>query len=196
MDLQALLERTLAGMGYELVALERSGRGPLLRVFIDKPEGIVMRSTRNAAYTALRPTLEDFVLEMPRGAQVIYPKDLAPICMLADIGPGMRVFESGLGGRRGPAGAPIVGSRKRRIKRLPRTTSCALLIKPGTARRAGRASPPSAAEAQAAVDDRAPRRGSPRPSPRHPSSAARKRCASGPRRMKAVSLPSLVLSDR
>ena len=36
----------------------------------------------------LRPTLEDYVIEMPRGAQVIYPKDLAPICMLADIGPG------------------------------------------------------------------------------------------------------------
>jgi tRNA (adenine57-N1/adenine58-N1)-methyltransferase len=34
---------------------------------------------------------------MPRGAQVIYPKDLAPICMIADIGPGMRVFESGIG---------------------------------------------------------------------------------------------------
>ena len=34
---------------------------------------------------------------MPRGAQVIYPKDLAPICMLADIGPGVRVFESGVG---------------------------------------------------------------------------------------------------
>ena len=34
---------------------------------------------------------------MPRGAQVIYPKDLAPICMLADIGPGLRVFESGVG---------------------------------------------------------------------------------------------------
>jgi tRNA (adenine57-N1/adenine58-N1)-methyltransferase len=34
---------------------------------------------------------------MPRGAQVIYPKDLAPICMLADIGPGRRVFESGVG---------------------------------------------------------------------------------------------------
>jgi tRNA (adenine57-N1/adenine58-N1)-methyltransferase len=45
----------------------------------------------------LRPTLEDVVVEMPRGAQVIYPKDLAPICMLADIGPGMRVFESGVG---------------------------------------------------------------------------------------------------
>jgi tRNA (adenine57-N1/adenine58-N1)-methyltransferase len=65
--------------------------------FVGQPEGTVMRSTRGAAYTALRPTLEDFVLEMPRGAQVIYPKDLAPICMIADIGPGVRVFESGLG---------------------------------------------------------------------------------------------------
>ena len=60
-------------------------------------EGIVVRSTRGAEYTVLRPTLEDYVIEMPRGAQVIYPKDLAPICMLADIGPGMRVFETGIG---------------------------------------------------------------------------------------------------
>jgi len=60
-------------------------------------EGVVVRSTRGAEYTVLRPTLEDFVVEMPRGAQVIYPKDLAPICMLADIGPGQRVFESGVG---------------------------------------------------------------------------------------------------
>ena len=45
-------------------------------------------STKGAEYIVLRPTLEDFVVEMPRGAQVIYPKDLAPICMLADIGPG------------------------------------------------------------------------------------------------------------
>jgi tRNA (adenine57-N1/adenine58-N1)-methyltransferase catalytic subunit len=64
---------------------------------VDHPEGITVRSTRGAEYTVLRPTLEDFVLEMPRGAQVIYPKDLAPICMLADIGPGMRVFETGIG---------------------------------------------------------------------------------------------------
>jgi ribosome maturation factor RimP len=40
MDLQALLETTLTGLGYELVDLERSGRGRLLRVFIDKPGGI------------------------------------------------------------------------------------------------------------------------------------------------------------
>lgn len=39
MDLQSLIEPTLAGMGYELVALERIGRG-LLRVYIDKPEGV------------------------------------------------------------------------------------------------------------------------------------------------------------
>ena len=40
MDLTQLLESTLSGMGYELVDFERSGRGTLLRVFIDKPEGI------------------------------------------------------------------------------------------------------------------------------------------------------------
>ena len=65
--------------------------------FVGQPEGVVLKSTKGAAYTALRPTLEDFVLEMPRGAQVIYPKDLGPICMLADIGPGVRVLESGVG---------------------------------------------------------------------------------------------------
>ena len=65
--------------------------------FVGQPEGVVLKSTKGAAYTALRPTLEDFVLEMPRGAQVIYPQDLAPICMIADIGPGVRVLESGVG---------------------------------------------------------------------------------------------------
>lgn len=64
---------------------------------IGQPEGTVVRSTRGADYRVFRPTLEDVIVEMPRGAQVIYPKDLAPICMLADIGPGMRVFESGVG---------------------------------------------------------------------------------------------------
>lgn len=64
---------------------------------IGRREGVVVRSTKGSEYTVLRPTLEDFVVEMPRGAQVIYPKDLAPICMLADIGPGARVFETGIG---------------------------------------------------------------------------------------------------
>lgn len=60
-------------------------------------EGRRLESTRGARYIVLRPTLEDFVIEMPRGAQVIYPKDLAPILMMADIGPGCRVLESGVG---------------------------------------------------------------------------------------------------
>jgi tRNA (adenine57-N1/adenine58-N1)-methyltransferase catalytic subunit len=64
---------------------------------VGRTEGTVVRSTRGAEYTVLRPTLEDFVVAMPRGAQVIYPKDLAPICLLADIAPGVRVFESGVG---------------------------------------------------------------------------------------------------
>jgi tRNA (adenine57-N1/adenine58-N1)-methyltransferase catalytic subunit len=64
---------------------------------IGTQEGVVLRSTKGAEFILLRPTLEDFVIQMPRGAQVIYPKDLAPICMMADIYPGAKVFESGLG---------------------------------------------------------------------------------------------------
>lgn len=64
---------------------------------VGQAEGSLFLTTRNAKYWAMRPSLEDFVLQMPRGAQVIYPKDLAPICMIADIGPGVRVFETGLG---------------------------------------------------------------------------------------------------
>jgi len=64
---------------------------------IAKPEGVALRSTRGATFTAFRPTLSDFVLKMPRGAQVIYPKDLGPILMLADIFAGARVLESGVG---------------------------------------------------------------------------------------------------
>ena len=59
--------------------------------------GRTVESTKGARYIVVRPTLEDFVVEMPRGAQVIYPKDLAPICMLGDIHPGVRVYETGIG---------------------------------------------------------------------------------------------------
>ena len=64
---------------------------------IGRDEGVTVRTTRNAALVAIRPTLAEYVLEMPRGAQVIYPKDLGPILMLADIFPGARVLESGVG---------------------------------------------------------------------------------------------------
>jgi tRNA (adenine57-N1/adenine58-N1)-methyltransferase catalytic subunit len=64
---------------------------------IGRADGSTLRSTKGATYTVVRPTLADFVTEMPRGAQVIYPKDLGPILMLADVGPGTRVLESGVG---------------------------------------------------------------------------------------------------
>ncbi|MGE0880549.1 MAG: tRNA (adenine-N1)-methyltransferase [Acidimicrobiia bacterium] len=52
---------------------------------------------KGMTYLAVRPTLADFVVKMPRGAQVIYPKDLGPLLMIADIFPGARVLESGVG---------------------------------------------------------------------------------------------------
>ncbi len=64
---------------------------------LGKQEGTLVRSSRGARYTAVRPTLAEVVLKMPRGAQVIYPKDLGPLLILADIFPGARVLESGLG---------------------------------------------------------------------------------------------------
>jgi tRNA (adenine57-N1/adenine58-N1)-methyltransferase len=64
---------------------------------IGRVEGTTVRATKGLAYTALRPTLADFVLKMPRGAQVIYPKDLGPILLAADVHPGVRVLESGIG---------------------------------------------------------------------------------------------------
>lgn len=60
-------------------------------------EGGTVRGSTGAAYLVLRPTLSDFVLKMPRGAQVIYPKDLGAILMLADIFPGAHVLEAGVG---------------------------------------------------------------------------------------------------
>ena len=72
--------------------------GPVLHDdLIGHEEGVLVRSSRGARYTAVRPTLAEVVLKMPRGAQVIYPKDLGPIVMMVDVYPGARVFESGLG---------------------------------------------------------------------------------------------------
>lgn len=60
-------------------------------------EGVVVGSTDGTQYLALRPLLADYVLSMPRGAQVIYPKDAAQIVAMGDIHPGARVLEAGAG---------------------------------------------------------------------------------------------------
>jgi tRNA (adenine57-N1/adenine58-N1)-methyltransferase len=86
-----------------LVSLERGAEfhthaGALAHdAVIGQEEGSTVRSNRGARYIAVRPTLAEVVLKMPRGAQVIYPKDLGPILIQADIFPGARVLEAGLG---------------------------------------------------------------------------------------------------
>ncbi|MCY3909937.1 MAG: tRNA (adenine-N1)-methyltransferase [bacterium] len=64
---------------------------------IGSTEGMQVRTTRNAELTVWRPTLRDYVLKMPRGAQVVYPKDSAAILMQADVFPGAQILESGVG---------------------------------------------------------------------------------------------------
>jgi tRNA (adenine57-N1/adenine58-N1)-methyltransferase len=64
---------------------------------IGRPDGSIVTLSGGKKMVALRPTFGEYVLKMPRGAQVLYPKDLAIIPMWADIYPGARVFEAGTG---------------------------------------------------------------------------------------------------
>jgi tRNA (adenine57-N1/adenine58-N1)-methyltransferase len=86
-----------------LVSLEKGGEfhshtGTVAHdAILGQEDGSTARSSRGARYIAVRPTLAEVVLKMPRGAQVIYPKDLGPILVMADIFPDARVLEAGLG---------------------------------------------------------------------------------------------------
>ncbi|QSB12691.1 tRNA (adenine-N1)-methyltransferase [Natronosporangium hydrolyticum] len=64
---------------------------------IGAPDGSVVTASGGTTYLALRPLLVDWTLSMPRGAQVIYPKDTAQIITMGDIYPGARVLEAGAG---------------------------------------------------------------------------------------------------
>lgn len=64
---------------------------------IGKPEGTRVRTARGMVLAAFRPRFADYVLKMPRGAQVVYPKDLGPIIVYADVYLGARVLEAGTG---------------------------------------------------------------------------------------------------
>ena len=61
------------------------------------PDASVVENSSGEEYLALRPLLSDFVMSMPRGAAIVYPKDAAQILSLADIFPGARVVEAGVG---------------------------------------------------------------------------------------------------
>lgn len=64
---------------------------------IGMPEGSVVSTTAGLKFTAFKPLLADYVLTMPRGATIVYPKDAAMIIGLADVFPGARVLEAGVG---------------------------------------------------------------------------------------------------
>lgn len=64
---------------------------------IGSPEGSVVRTTSGIEYLVVRPLLSDYTLSMPRGAAVVYPKDAGQIVAMADIFPGARVIEAGVG---------------------------------------------------------------------------------------------------
>ncbi|WP_431841652.1 tRNA (adenine-N1)-methyltransferase [Calidifontibacter indicus] len=64
---------------------------------IGSPDGTTITNTAGVEYLALRPLLPDYVLSMPRGAAVVYPKDAGQIVTMGDIFPGARVVEAGVG---------------------------------------------------------------------------------------------------
>jgi tRNA (adenine57-N1/adenine58-N1)-methyltransferase catalytic subunit len=64
---------------------------------IGATEGVRLQASGGEDLIVLRPRLADYVLKMQRGAQVVYPKDIGPILVWGDIGPGMRVLEAGTG---------------------------------------------------------------------------------------------------
>ena len=82
----------------ELGKLFHSHRGVLPHdAIIGLPDGSVVTNNAGVEHLALRPLLTDFVMSMPRGAAIVYPKDAAQILALADIFPGATVVEAGVG---------------------------------------------------------------------------------------------------
>jgi len=64
---------------------------------IGQSQGSVVETTGGLKFLAFKPLLADYVLSMPRGATIVYPKDAALIVGVADIAPGVRVLEAGVG---------------------------------------------------------------------------------------------------
>ncbi len=76
---------------------QHSGSTMLHDDLIGQPDGALARFSGGKTMVALAPTLAEYTLKMPRGAQVLYPKDIALILMWADVYPGACVFEAGVG---------------------------------------------------------------------------------------------------
>ena len=126
---------------------------------IGRDEGSTVAGSTGRGFLVVRPTLADVVLKMPRGAQVIYPKDLGAILMAADIGPGQRVLEAGVGSGALSmallrAGASVVGYELREDFADRARSNVAALLGPDADYRV-----------EIARRDRGHRRGRPRPGP-------------------------------
>jgi tRNA (adenine57-N1/adenine58-N1)-methyltransferase len=67
------------------------------RDVIGQPDGTRVRSSQGRTFVAVRPRLMDAILEMPRKSGIVYPKDAAHLITWADVAPGQRVLESGVG---------------------------------------------------------------------------------------------------
>jgi tRNA (adenine57-N1/adenine58-N1)-methyltransferase catalytic subunit len=99
---ERVLLQDLKGRRY-LVTLEPGGsfhthKGRLAHdQLIGAPEGVVVRTDQGQRLLVLRPTFADWVVKMPRGAQVIYPRVIALMLAAADLRPGLRVLEAGAG---------------------------------------------------------------------------------------------------
>ena len=94
---------------------------------IGLPDGSVLTSSVDDEYLALRPLLTDFVMSMPRGAAIVYPKDAAQILLVGDIFPGATVVEAGVGSGAlslsllravGPAGKLVSFERREEFARV------------------------------------------------------------------------------
>lgn len=100
--------------GETILLVDRKDRSKLVRIadgeshhthtgilqfddIIGKDEGAEVETAGGAKYMAMRPTMAEYVTKMKRGAQIIYPKDLGQILIMADIFPGARVLEAGVG---------------------------------------------------------------------------------------------------
>lgn len=103
---------------------------------IGLPDGSVVTNNVGVEHLALRPLLNDFVMSMPRGAAIVYPKDAAQILALADIFPGATVVEAGVGSGAlslwllraiGPAGQLLSFERREEFAEVARANAATFL---------------------------------------------------------------------
>lgn len=100
--------------GEKAILIDRKGRKYLLTLqvngkfsshagtiphaeIIGREEGVLLRSSGGAPFAAFRPTFAEYTLKMRRGAQVLYPKDVATVLIWGDLSPGATVVEAGGG---------------------------------------------------------------------------------------------------